>query len=416
MLTEKTVDAGDRRALFVGADAYKAAGGIIIRDLFDEDDGGWLQDAPLLERLVGEKLSTAAEAIKAEGWAWVETAVDFPWNHQRAYRALKAIAPALSDDEDEKLQSLFNELETLDETGDRTEEEDARREKVLRDIADLENRSPVFDEAQKAKAGAFVSLRDDGALLIERGYVRREDEADEIREKVHVVAVTGEHNGLEADAANFNGAAEAEGGAAPAAADEDDDTALPDRLMMELTAYHSLALRDALANNPGIAFLAMLHAMTLRLFYHYTSDTCLQIEATDSLVSPFPGLADFAASTAIAARHRAWEEALPEKPEELWAALQSFDTENREALFAHCAGLTVNAVHEPAMRFFAKTPPRPAPRRIAPARHGEGRLGDARRQLPEPGHQGPDCRRGPGGEGRQDGRASCRSQEKRDGV
>ena len=348
MLTEKTVHAGDRRALFVGAEAYKAAGGIIIRDLFDEDDGGWLQDVPLLEQLVGEKLAAAAEAIKAEGWAWVETAVDFPWNHQRAFRALKPVAPALSDDEDEKLQSLLNELETLDETGDRTEEEDARREQVMRDIADLENRSPVFDGAQKAKAGAFVSLRDDGALLIERGYVRREDEADELRERVHVVAVTDRNSAAEPGAANFNGAAEPEGSAAPPAAEEDDDAALPDRLMMELTAYHSLALRDALANNPGIAFLAMLHALTLKLFYHYSPESCLQVEAKDTLVSPFPGLADFAASTAIAARHRAWEEALPEKPEELWAALQDLDTENRDALFAHCAGLTINALHEPA--------------------------------------------------------------------
>ena len=41
MLTEKTVHASDPRALFFGADAYKAAGGIIIRDLFDEDDGGY---------------------------------------------------------------------------------------------------------------------------------------------------------------------------------------------------------------------------------------------------------------------------------------------------------------------------------------------------------------------------------------
>ncbi len=75
MLTEKTVHAGDRRAIFVGADAYKAAGGVIIRDLFDEDDGGWLQDVPLLERLVSEKLAAEAEAIKAEGWGWVEAAV-----------------------------------------------------------------------------------------------------------------------------------------------------------------------------------------------------------------------------------------------------------------------------------------------------------------------------------------------------
>ena len=185
-------------------------------------------------------------------------------------------------------------------------------------------------------------------LCIERGYVRREDEAADIRNRVHVVTVTGDEAGRNqppristalASQRNRRGLMRTS-----------DATALPDRLMIELTAYHSLALRDALANNPGIAFLAMLHALTLRLFYHYTTDTCLQVEAKDTLTSPFPGLADFPASTAIAARHRAWEEALPDKPEDLWAALQSLDADNREALFAHCAGLTINAVFEPDYR------------------------------------------------------------------
>ena len=351
MLTEKTVHAGDRRAIFVSADAYKAAGGIIIRDLFDDDEGGYLQDVPLLERLVSEKLAAEAEALKAEGWGWVEAAVDFPWNHHRDFRALKPLSPALTEDQDRQLQALLDELEALDETGDRSEQDETRRDLVIRAIADLENRSPVFDDAQKAKAGAFISLRDDGPLLIERGYVRREDVADYIRDRVHVVTVTGDEDDLEPHPANFNGSMQATQGAED---DEDDASALPDRLMIELTAYHSLALRDALANNPGIAFLAMLHAMTLRLFYHYTTDTCAQIEAKDALTSPFPGLADFPASSAIAARHRAWEEALPEKPEELWAALQSLDAGNREALFAHCAGLTINAVHEPQMRVSQK--------------------------------------------------------------
>jgi ParB family chromosome partitioning protein len=45
---------------------------------------------------------------------------------------------------------------------------------------------------------------------------------------------------------------------------------------------------------------------------------------------------------------------LPDKPEDLWAALQSLDAENREALFAHCAGLTINAVFEPHTRVSQK--------------------------------------------------------------
>ena len=36
MITETSVDAEDRRALFVGLAAYEAAGGFVLRDLFDE--------------------------------------------------------------------------------------------------------------------------------------------------------------------------------------------------------------------------------------------------------------------------------------------------------------------------------------------------------------------------------------------
>ena len=45
MLTEGAVRASDKRAQFVGLDDYVEAGGEILRDLFQQDDGGWLQDA-----------------------------------------------------------------------------------------------------------------------------------------------------------------------------------------------------------------------------------------------------------------------------------------------------------------------------------------------------------------------------------
>jgi len=51
MLTEGAVRAADKRAKFVGLDAYTEAGGIVMRDLFQGDDGGWLQDAGLLDKL-----------------------------------------------------------------------------------------------------------------------------------------------------------------------------------------------------------------------------------------------------------------------------------------------------------------------------------------------------------------------------
>jgi ParB family transcriptional regulator, chromosome partitioning protein len=55
LLTEKHVSASDRRARFVGVDAYVAAGGTLERDLFDEENEGCLADPALLDRLVTER-------------------------------------------------------------------------------------------------------------------------------------------------------------------------------------------------------------------------------------------------------------------------------------------------------------------------------------------------------------------------
>jgi ParB family chromosome partitioning protein len=63
-LTEGAVRAADRRALFVGAETYEAAGGVVMRDLFQHDDGGWLQDPALLDRLVAEKCQSALNSFQ----------------------------------------------------------------------------------------------------------------------------------------------------------------------------------------------------------------------------------------------------------------------------------------------------------------------------------------------------------------
>jgi ParB family chromosome partitioning protein len=75
MLVEQEIDvARDPLAKLVGLAAYEAAGGAVRRDLFDEEGAGYLQDEALLQRLASEKLEAAAEAVRAEGWSWVEVA------------------------------------------------------------------------------------------------------------------------------------------------------------------------------------------------------------------------------------------------------------------------------------------------------------------------------------------------------
>ncbi|TIX94563.1 MAG: DNA-binding protein, partial [Mesorhizobium sp.] len=89
MLTEGSVRASDKRVQFIGIDAYVEAGGIVMRDLFQGDDGGWLQDVVLVDRLVADELERRAEAVRAEGWKWIEIAPDFAYGHAFGLRQLR---------------------------------------------------------------------------------------------------------------------------------------------------------------------------------------------------------------------------------------------------------------------------------------------------------------------------------------
>lgn len=117
--------------------------------------------------------------------------------------------------------------------------------------------------------------------------------------------------------------------------------------MTELTAHRTLALRHALGEHPEVAFLAALHALTLRAFYPYQTETCLELELKSvSFGAQAPGLNDSVSARALSDRHQSWAAALPKEPRELWDALEGFDSDSRQALFAHVVGLSVNAVHE----------------------------------------------------------------------
>ena len=114
-LTEGAVRAADKRARFVGVDVYEAAGGVVMRDLFEHDDGGWLQDPALLDRLVIEKLKAEAETLRAEGWKWIAAAPDFPYAHTAGQRRLHGEPVDLTDEERAAREALSSELDRLEQ-------------------------------------------------------------------------------------------------------------------------------------------------------------------------------------------------------------------------------------------------------------------------------------------------------------
>ena len=73
LLTKHEITAADRRVQFVTLKVYEKAGGAVRRDLFnDGEDGVFIEDAVLLESLVAKKLDRVANALRREGWHWVE--------------------------------------------------------------------------------------------------------------------------------------------------------------------------------------------------------------------------------------------------------------------------------------------------------------------------------------------------------
>ena len=355
MLTEGAVRASDKRAQFVGIDSYEAAGGIALRDLFEADDGGWLQDPGLVDRLVAEKLQREAEAVRAEGWKWIEVAPDFPYGHTYGLRRLNGTEVPPSAEETAARDALKAEFERLEEeyadAEEFPEEVDKRLGEIETALEAFEQRPVLYDAAEVARAGAFVSIDSAGVLRIERGYVRPEDEPP--------VAAAAEDERAGGDA-DVHGAADPDtmsasgdepgtvGGPGVEEPDEDEGVRpLSDRLLTELSAHRTLALRDAVANEADVALLAALHALTLKLFYPYPLDSCVDIEPKRlTFGAQAPGLADTASAKAIEARHANWAAQLPKEPGELWDMVCTLDGDSRQALFAHCVSLSVNAVYE----------------------------------------------------------------------
>ena len=355
-LTESAVRASDRRARFVGLDVYEAAGGMVLRDLFEEDGGGWLQDVALLDRLATEKLAAEAEKIAAEGWKWIEVAAEFQYGHAQYLRRLDGVEVELTSDEQATFDALTAEqakLESKNEGADELPDAvDARLGEIEEALAAFDSRPARYEPAEIACAGVFVSIDVDGRLAADRGYVRREDApvlagSDEPSEDQ-----IGESDGM-APAAPAQRTVITIGGEQPEDdGDHDAIKPLPERLVSELTAHRTLALRDAVAKDPHVALTALLHKLCLDTFQHSAPGACLEVLVRHVF---FPvqaaDLKDSPSARAVADRHEALKAELPKDQGALWDWLAVLDDARRAALLAHCVSFGVNALYEKGDRY-----------------------------------------------------------------
>ncbi|MER9947343.1 ParB/RepB/Spo0J family partition protein [Mesorhizobium sp. M0047] len=347
-LTRTHVAASDRRAIFVGAEAYMGAGGAILRDLFTEDRGGFYEDAALLDRLVIEKLQGISEAVRqAEGWKWADVHIDYP--HANGLRRTYPQPVDLSEEDKAAYATASDEFNRLTQEWDSAEElpddVDQRFGKLEAEIERIDTLRHAYDPDIVSRGGVFVVLAHDGSARIERGFIRAEDE---LPEPEAVTLQGGEDYAVNDDGEIIEAGtgSDCDGGNEEEA--EDDGKPLSDILIRDLTAHRTLGLRLALGEQPNIALVAVTHTLAAQTFYQGAEAPCLEIRPTSVyLAGHADGIEDTAAGKALADRHAEWAADMPRDVADLWDFIASLDHASIMALFAHCASLTVNAVKQP---------------------------------------------------------------------
>ncbi len=351
MLTETAVRASDKRAAFVGIEAYEAAGGIVLRDLFQSDDGGWLQDPVLLDQLVAEKLKAEAETIAAEGWKWIDVAVSFPYGHQHGLRQLVGATVDLTEEEHATREALREEYDRIEaeysEADELPDEIDERLGEIEQALGAFERRPAIYDPADIAMAGAFVSIDTDGSLSVDRGYVRPEDERPAGSDGDDASEPGGDAD--QSDGPTGQRAVITIGGR-PAEPEEDEDDGvkpLPERLVIELTAHRTLALRNAVAAHSDVAMTMLLHKLVSDTFLRTAPTGCLEASVRHVFFSAqSEELKDSAPAREVAERHERWGDHIPADDQALWDWLSDLDDASRLDLLAHCVSFGVNALFE----------------------------------------------------------------------
>jgi len=323
LLTRSLVDGSDRRARLVGADAYEAAGGVIVRDLFRTDDDGYFTDSQLLDRLAAEKLGLEAEKVKAEGWAWVEAMTEVDYAYLSQFRRVPPTEVELSKKDAARLSRCcerYDELIAYLED-DAPEEINADVDRLTAEIETLSRKKEQWSDEDKVRAGAVITLDYHGKVCVTRGLARENGSEARNRRK------TTQQEGTRADdeQARSNGR-------------------FSDPLLEDLTAHRTAALRAVLAGKPGTALRALAHLLILRTFFGFTGEGCVDIRT--SIVDLRPSAEGIGESTAVATlatRHTALLGRLPE-PDKLWAWLGEQPDDAVLEFLAYGVAITVNAV------------------------------------------------------------------------
>ena len=368
MLTEDRVPAASAIATFVGVDAYEAAGGIVDRDLFaDEDEWGiWFEDADLLGKLAMDRLRVAADEL-ATRWKWAEARLEVDWSDLARFGRVHPTPGETTDAEKaecERLHIRHDEFVNMDDD-EWTEALVAEAETIETRLADIDaavEARAVFRPEDIAISGCIVTVSSEGRMQLVQGLVRPED-----MPPCDPAGTSGATRDSAADAGQ-----PATGIQAPAIAGPAMPPARPDReaearkeagvgigLADDLRTIRTTLVKAHLAEDFGAAFDLMLFQMGRAVFTPGHHDHALDIAVRetpdrpplrvndDTFAEMNPGEAMLADRSSLPFDWLAIED-----DQESFAAFRALPEADKQRLFAACVARTLKGqlAFEPVAR------------------------------------------------------------------
>lgn len=302
-LTDDKIDTDSAIFDLVSLQNYLDAGGTLTRDLFSDGEGGFADNAELVWQLVYKQLEAIRDDYLADGWPEVEIVERRPENFYSLNHMRPKGARDLTGKERERIATLEEKAAAIEEADPEAgvwNNEELRA--IDEEIRKIEKACCFFTDGQKAESRILIFLRYGGALTVQPISLRK------------------------------------------AKRKKKDSGAKPERYSRKLCdAMHRirvLAIREALACNPGIALDMLIAALIEnRLAYGVNSPLELRTKANSVQVD------DALLGDANIADIEEWADGLCAEidRERLSAAIAEMENETKMRLLATLVATLVDA-------------------------------------------------------------------------
>lgn len=223
---------------FVGVEAYKAAGGTLVEDLFGQQHR--VNDPKLVLKLATTKFKELTTKMLADGWAFAGTKQELGYNWN--WSALRASGKAKATAEQQaRMDELQKTLDAAEEADDDTPEANAAQAEM--DSIEEAVALTAFTEADRKKSGVAYEFSHTGRLNLQYGV--QKPGAARAAEKKKAPPKT------------------ADGKPAPKA-----PSILSNAQAHDLSVQLTSAVQEAIGDNPHVGLVALLAGLATSGFGH----------------------------------------------------------------------------------------------------------------------------------------------------